>query len=286
MKKLFIMAAMTIAFAACAPEEQKVHVRPVPERADDFVFENDLVAGRIYGKALEGNPTSPGVDVWVKLPGKLVADDWYKHAVEEDGNYYHHDHGGKDCYKVSVSLGAGASAPYYDGALHYPKTNYRSSEILKETADEAVFVLHYPEWEENGIRIALDKKITVRAGTYFCQVEDTYTGNFDEMTIAAGMWLHDMENSVEAHSFLSDRIAIWEHASDQSVEPEDGMLGIAVIMPEAESMLVLEGECDHAVLTKTVKPGEPVRYSFGSCWSKGDIKDYDSWFELVKGNRD
>ena len=283
MKKLFVLAAIAIAVAACAPKEQKVLVRAVPERADDFVFENDLVAGRFYGKALEGNPTSPGIDVWVKLPGKLVANDWYRHAVEEDADYYHHDHGGKDCYKVAVSLGAGASAPYYDGYLHYPQTNYRSSEVLKETAEEAVFVLHYPEWEENGVKIALDKKVIVRAGTYFCEVEDIYTGNFDEMTIAAGMWLHDMETGVEAALQLPDRVAIWEHASDQSIEPEDGMLGIAVVMPEAEEMLILEGERDHAILTKTIKPGEPVRYSFGSCWSKGNVKDSESWFEIVKG---
>ena len=103
------MSALCCLFACKAPE-QKVMARFVPERADDFVFENNLVAGRFYGEALEGNPTSPGVDIWVKLPGALVANDWYAHAVE-DGGYYHHDHGGKDCYKVAVSLGGGASVP-------------------------------------------------------------------------------------------------------------------------------------------------------------------------------
>ena len=106
--------------------------REVPERADDFVFENNLIAGRIYGKALEGNPTSPGIDIWVKLPGKLVADEWYKNTVSPgaDPTYYHHDHGGKDCYKVAVSLGGGASVPFVDSTICYPATNYRSGEIL------------------------------------------------------------------------------------------------------------------------------------------------------------
>ena len=45
--------------------------RHVPERADDFVFENNLVCGRIYGQALEGNPTSPGIDIWVNEEGKM-----------------------------------------------------------------------------------------------------------------------------------------------------------------------------------------------------------------------
>ena len=82
--------------------------RAVPERADDFVFENNLVAGRFYGKELEGIATSTGLDIWVKQPGALVADTWYAEAQKDPG-YYHHDHGGKDCYKVAVSLGGGAS---------------------------------------------------------------------------------------------------------------------------------------------------------------------------------
>ena len=107
MKRLLILAAAVLAMAACAPkQEQKAMARFVPERADDFVFENNLIAGRFYGKALEGNPTSPGVDIWVKLPGKLVADEWYAGAMQ-DPEYYHHNHGGKDCYKVAVSLGGG-----------------------------------------------------------------------------------------------------------------------------------------------------------------------------------
>ena len=108
MKRIVVIALALTLLASCAgkPEEQKVMAREVPERADDFVFENNLIAGRFYGKALEGNPTSPGIDIWVKLPGALVANDWYAEAIKPgNGNYYHKDHGGKDCYKVAVSLG-------------------------------------------------------------------------------------------------------------------------------------------------------------------------------------
>ena len=85
MKKTVLFAILVLSLAACAPKGPSVMARYVPERADDFVFENDLIAGRFYGEALEGNPTSPGLDIWVKLPGKLVADDWYAHAVEDPG---------------------------------------------------------------------------------------------------------------------------------------------------------------------------------------------------------
>jgi len=139
--KYLVLVLAVLLLASCKEQVDtaKVMARAVPERADDFVWENDVVAYRAYGEALEGNPTSPGFDVWVKKPGKLVANDWYKHAVEEDPDYYHHDHGGKDCYKVAVSLGGGASVPMLDGNMIFPATNYRACEIL-EQSDEKGFV--------------------------------------------------------------------------------------------------------------------------------------------------
>jgi len=286
MKRLLWLAAALTLLAACAPkaQEPKVMAREVPERADDFVFENNLIAGRFYGKALEGNPTSPGLDIWVKLPGRLVANEWYAKAVSEDGNYYHHDHGGKDCYKVAVSLGGGASVPFIDSTLCWPATNYRSAEVISQTADEVVFALHYPEWEAaEGIRVALDKKVTVKADSYFIAVEDSYTfSGVERLPVAAGMKLHGDLATVQ-ETLLSDardRWAIWEKASDTGAEPEDGLLGVAVILPGAESALTTQ---DHALLLKTVASGEPLRYCVGSCWSKGDIKTAAAWFELVKG---
>ena len=282
MKRILLLAAAVLAMAACAPrEEQKAMARFVPERADDFVFENNLIAGRFYGKALEGNPTSPGVDIWVKLPGKLVADEWYAGAMQ-DPEYYHHNHGGKDCYKVAVSLGGGASVPFIDGKLCWPATNYRSYEILEQTPSKAVFALHYPQWEAApGILVTLDKKVTVEADTYFTAVEDTYTfTGADELTVAAGIKLHSAQQTVEQVLNAPDRYAIWEKASDQSLEPEDGMLGVALVLPGAEKVFASE-ELDHALLLKTVKSGETVSYCFGSCWSKGDVKTASDWFLLV-----
>ena len=283
MKKLFYAMLGLMALAACtqAPEK-KVMARFVPERSDDFVFENNLIAGRFYGQALEGNPTSPGLDIWVKLPGKLVADEWYKGYETQSDEYYHHDHGGKDCYKVSVSLGGGASTPLIDGQLRFPATNYRSYDIVEETPEKVVFTLHYPEWEAvDGVKVSLDKTVTVTPDTYFCDVEDiyTFTGR-DTLAIAAGINVHAAQNTVEKQSVLSTAVAIWEHASDQTFEPEDGMLGVAVVMPGADATFTTE-DGTHLVACKRIVSGQPLRYRFGSCWSKGDVKTAEDWFALV-----
>lgn len=282
---LATIASVSLLASCMNAAKPQVMARHVPERMDDFVFENNLVCGRIYGEALEGNPTSPGIDVWVKLPGKLVADDWYRHYSEEGSeDYYHHDHGGKDCYKVAVSLGGGASAPVLCGRLVFPPTNYRSWEILKDEPDEVVFRLDYPEWELDGEKFALSKKISVVPDTYFFKVEDewTFSGAYgDSLEVAAGINRHIALGTIEREIFDDDRYALWEHASDTSHEAEDGMLGVAVYIPGAESSRLSHGD-DHGIVTKTVKSGEILEYYFGSCWSKGDIKTADEWFDMVR----
>lgn len=281
MRNLFIaVLAITVLFG-CKCDQQKVMARYVPERADDFVWENENIIYRAYGTALEGETLSPGFDVWVKKGGKLVADDWYKGALE-DPDYYHYDRGeGKDCYKVAKSLGGGASAPFIEGALIFPTHNYSSYEIVSSTPTETSFILHYPEWEAGGHKVTLDKKITVRAGTNFCEVEDIYSGDFESMPIAAGIIRHNIIEEVSG----PDYFAIWEEPSDVSKEPENSHIGLSIIMPRAEKVLLKEGPANHSVLIRTVKPNEPLKYFFGSCWSKGNVPTYDKWFEMVNNAR-
>lgn len=279
-RMLIICLALAAFFASGSSPQPKVMARAVPERSDDFIFENELICARIYGKAMEKKSITPGVDIWVKLPGKLVADEWYVRLKEEKG-YYHRDHGGKDCYKVGVSLGGGASAPWVNGKLRYPATNYRDSEILESTPDKVVFVLRYPEWDCDSIKVSLEKKITVTSGTYFCKCEDRYVfSGCDTLTVAAGISRHQKQQTVEEERMGDGFYAIWEQASDQHAEPEDGRIGVAVVMPDAEKVFVTK-RGNHGLCTKKLLPGETLTYWFGSCWGKGDIQTPEAWFEMV-----
>jgi hypothetical protein len=74
------------------------------ERFDDFVWENDRVAHRTYGKGLEtweGEPlTSSTFDIWSKRTVRMVVNDWYL------GDDYHVDYGeGADFYSAGLSRG-------------------------------------------------------------------------------------------------------------------------------------------------------------------------------------
>ena len=284
MKKILIIASAIALLASCAPKPvQKVMARFVPERADDFAWENDCVAYRAYGEALEtlnpGGMISPGFDVWVKNVDTLVVDQRYKDDLENHISY-HKDHGnGKDCYKVGVTLGGGASSPLIGGKLCYPATNFRSSEVLECGPEKVVFVLRYPEWEADGYKISLEKKITVTAGTHFCLAEDKYVfdGPADSLIVAAGIVRHD----VQCESALEDGFAIWEKASDTGAEPEDSCIGLAIKLPGATYVGLTE-DGKHSICSKAVKSGEVFAYYFGSCWSKAPgCESPEAWFDAL-----
>jgi len=95
-------------------DQFKAYGRFVRERRDDFAWENDRVAHRMYGKALETwaqEPlTSSAVDVWFKRTRRLLINEWY--MVDD----YHRDLGeGADLYfrrrsRAAAATGSGRPA--------------------------------------------------------------------------------------------------------------------------------------------------------------------------------
>ena len=73
--------------------EQKVmaYGRFVPEREDDFTWENDKVAFRVYGPNSSGAGPVSGVDPWFKKVDYAIVDKWY--AEHFEGQSYHEDNG-------------------------------------------------------------------------------------------------------------------------------------------------------------------------------------------------
>ncbi len=99
------------ALAATPPPIVKTFARYVPERMDDFAWESDRIAHRIYGQALikgEGTITS-GIDVWIKTWRNLMVNEMYA------SGHYHMDNGDEmDDYRVGKSCGCGGSG-IWDG---------------------------------------------------------------------------------------------------------------------------------------------------------------------------
>ena len=106
---------------ACQPKEQaetKVYGRYVPERKDDFAWENEYAAFRLYGPALLPENPSNGVDLWLKSSPELRVDSMYYYEFEL-GKPYHINYGkGLDCYKVAHTVGCGGLAVVAEDVLY------------------------------------------------------------------------------------------------------------------------------------------------------------------------
>ena len=103
--------------------------RHVPERMDDFAWENDKVAFRMYGPALEPKDgKASGVDVWSKRVSTPVINKWYKNG------HYHSDHGeGADFYKVGPSRGCGGIGYMVNGKMVPLTTQLQTGQRLTQS---------------------------------------------------------------------------------------------------------------------------------------------------------
>ena len=180
-----------------APIEPLVFGREAPERKDDFAWENQLVAYRVYGPALQatGEITS-GIDVWSKRVPNFVINTFYKRDAEGQRTKnpalsYHKDNGqGLDSYEVGPSRGCGGTAVFADGKLYVSK-NYTSLKQLSTGPIRFAFELSYAPWEANGVEVTETKRITLDAGSRLNRIDSTFTFSGDQtIDAAAGLAVH------------------------------------------------------------------------------------------------
>ena len=95
MRKYIYIVVALLCFTACQKEavQPKVYGRYVPERKDDFAWENEYAAFRMYGPALADENPSNGVDLWLKNSPALAVDTMYARELK-DGRPYHINYDG------------------------------------------------------------------------------------------------------------------------------------------------------------------------------------------------
>ena len=242
--------------------------RYMPERLDDYAWENNLSAYRIYGPRLE-SPQTQGVDVWVKSTPKMIINEWFAR------NDYHHNYGeGMDCYKVANTLGGGALAIINGDKLalagNYTKQRCTSNGPIRTSAE-----FEYAPINIGNRMVTMRRKISLDANSRFTYQEYTFEGFEGKLEIAAGIILHD----VKARSFGSEYVAITEPASDSKEPDTDGDISLAVILQGAISTTEIDG---HIVATRHVQAGETIRMWNGSAWSNADMLCHDRWLSEVE----
>ena len=287
-KYLFIIIAF-FALTACQKEvvQPKVYGRYVPERKDDFAWENEYAAFRMYGPALRPENPSNGVDLWLKASPELVVDSFYyrEHVL---GKPYHINYGkGLDCYKVGHTCGAGGLVVLANPTpreLREGETNeyqlyvggpYDRWEILEQTAEELVFRLEYDSLQVGESVLQESITITARAGQLLNKAEVVLKGTYEGALLAGGgIYMHDTIDQVETDSLTGTIVYEEDALSDQTAakmnyeyngSTTQGRIRITVVTPGATVLATKDG---NLVSVRPYQLGDTLTYWFGASWSE------------------
>lgn len=263
----------------------KAFARYVPERLDDFAWENDKVGHRTYGPALaEPAPAgvakevlvTSGLDVWCKRVAYPIVDRWYNKGHD----HYHKDEGeGMDMYQVGPSRGCGGTG-IWDGQMLHVGRNYAAWKVIANGPIRAIFELSYATWMADGVMVSEVKRFTVDAGHNLDQIESTFavTGA-KEVTVGIGL------NKTPADKGQAAKIALTPDAKAGTltqwvVQSRNDSLGTALIVP-AEFVGFAEDARNELVLAKATS-GKPLRYYAGAGWSRaGEFTTSEAWNAYV-----
>ena len=276
--------------------------RVYEERKDDYAWENDRGAYRVYGPALQRTgERSYGTDVWSKNTPELVVEQRYwiedvvmMPAVEKlrkenrqrgDSLYrlnsYHNDHGrGMDLYKVGATLGCGTPALMVDGELKYPYC-FSSVEILDNGPMRTTVHLTYNPTDINGDTAVVEHRyIQLDKGSNFNKVVVSYNGLTKPVGLATGFVLHSEEkDAVE----IGKDYLLYADPTD-NVRVNNCQLFVATLFPQADVETrklpfsqPKNGNDGHALGVLKTYRGENYTYYFGSAWSKHDVRTMGEW---------
>lgn len=249
----------------------RAYSRYVPERADDYAWENDLIAGRIYGPALSA-PRTIGCDIWLKCTDRIVMDEWFKKMD------YHHNHGeGLDCYMVGKTLGGGAMVPANGGKI-WTGDNYVTQEHFCDGPVRTSARFTHATIDADGTPVTITREMTLDAGSRFVKWTTVFDAPVDELPVALGAVMHEVIAREDGANYVS----FTEKASDSKTPEIDGNVSIGLVLSPDVTVTEVGTLDGHAVVLATVPAGEAVVSWIGSGWSLGGVESPEAWAAAVK----
>ena len=203
--------------------------RFVPERTDDYAWENNRVAFRTYGPTaqkmaedgVKGGTLSSGMDAWLKRVDYPIINKWYDKTTKGKGSYHEDTGEGLDNFHVGVSRGVGGIAKKVDTPYYFSK-NFTAWKTLSTGPIRTSFILIYADWDANGTIISEEKKISLDYGSNLSKFEVTLKGTD---TISAGLTLHKKLGEIGVNK-EKGWISYWEPHFDSE-------LGMGIVVPNA-----------------------------------------------------
>lgn len=275
-ERYFLIVALLLCLTACQKEavQPKVFGRFVPERKDDFAWENEYAAFRMYGPALRPENPSNGVDLWLKASPELIVDSFYyrEHVL---GLPYHINYGkGLDCYKVGHTCGAGGLVVLAEDQT-WIGGPYDRWEILEQTPERLVFRLEYDSLLVAGHVLQETITITAEAGEPLNRADVVLTGDYTgELLVGGGIYMHDTIDHFEVYENLGTVYYEEDALSDKTAakmnydfngSTSQGRIYLTVRTPEATVTDMQDG---NLIAVKDYQLGDTLTYYFGATWSE------------------
>ncbi len=194
--------------------------RFVPERTDDYTWENDRVAFRVFGPVAQkmaedkvrGGTLSSGVDAWLKRVDHPIINNWYKKETETEGTYHEDTGEGLDNFHVGVSRGVGGIAVKVDDTYYLSK-NYTKWRTITTGPLRTSFYLEYESWDANGKNIKESKVVSLDLGSNLSKFSTNIEGT---NTIAAGLTLHEKDGEVTGNT-ENGWVSYWQPHGDSEL---------------------------------------------------------------------
>lgn len=286
--------------------------RYYPERVDDVAWENDRIAFRTYGPALQATGERAfGYDVWTKRVAHPVVKARYDKelnpetrvkiaelrktdakAANELANSvsYHHDHGdGLDYYSVGPTLGGGTSALMENDSIIYPYC-YKSYKILDNGPLRfSVKLIYHPFAIGKDEAVIESRLISLDAGSQLNKAEITFDNLTSAAPIATGIVLH-----TPSEVFQSDTKTGYM-AYAEPVDAVNGQIYVGAVFPQTENLKEIKpvhfsgeerrirGNANgHLLGISEYMPGTTYTYYFGGGWNKWGFGSPEAWFIYMK----
>ncbi|WP_264524302.1 DUF4861 domain-containing protein [Flavobacterium sp. N502536] len=265
------------------PKETTVNCysRFVPERTDDYAWENNKVAFRTYGPVAQkmvedqipGGTLTSGIDAWLKRVDYPIINKWYEKATNGTGTYHKDTGEGLDNFHVGDSRGVGGIAVKVDDKYYFSK-NFIRWKTITTGPIRTSFTLTYANWDAKGNKITESKLISLDYGSYLSRFEISITGT---KSVAAGLTLHDKKGTIGTN-IKEGWISYWEPIDDSEigtgiVAPKNTLLSFDHYVTDKKDLSNLYGNIQ-------VKNNKTIYYT-GFGWKKGSPfqtkKDWEAY---------
>ena len=280
--KTYLLARQSRAFwvfesdaVPAAPTSAVCFSRYAPERMDDYLWENDRTAARIYGPVImKPAPAgqalvSSGVDIWNKSVRYPIIDKFLARK-----NYHHDDGEGMDNYKVGPGRGCGGLGVFNAGTC-YVSQNWVSQRHLASGPVRTVFEVTYAPWTcGDSVQIAETRRMSLDAGSHFTRFESRFTIT-GAATLTAGPGL-DISAENLHHGILAASQEQGWLANYEPEQPKMGSIATAIVLPQGGTLMADSSE--NIYLLAKLTADKPFVWYAGAGWSgAGDFVKAEYW---------